>query len=274
MRGEHDQTPGADSTRGQNGQLGQATEASLTGRTAKVRTSPIPRPGENVEPAPLAADQAELLAEVFEDTERALNADRNVDATTMTTATALETIYTGELWVAEWLEVKPPKPNATGQVPKPNTRNRFSEWLVWRATKAGRTPPAARRTYQLLAAKRIQAHLNHGTNGELTERALRPLAWMLTRRYEDRIPEVEAIARQFADGGPLTEKVMRAAMLEWKRVHLGSRGVARANYSAKARNYRPKAARAFDQLMLDDVTEAEAFLDECLTKLERRRGGR
>ncbi len=273
MNAEHDRTPGHH-TEGPEGQQKQATEASLTGRAAKVRTSPIPRPGENVDPMPLPDDQAELLAEVLDDTERALNADRNVDATTMTTATALETIYTGELWVAEWLEVKPPKPNATGQVPKPNTRNRFSEWLVWRATKAGRTPPAARRTYQLLTAKRIEACLNHGTNGELTERALRPLAWMLTRRYDDRIPEVEAIARQFADGGPLTEKVMRAAMLEWKRVHLGSRGVSKANYSAKARNYRPKAARAFDQLMLDDPEQAREFLHECINKLQRAAGDR
>lgn len=271
MTPRHDRTPGHH-TEGPEGQLTQASDASLTGRTAKARTSPIPRPGENVDPKPLPADQAELLAEVFDDTERVKGADAAVDSTTMQTATALETIYTGELWVAEWLEVKPPKSNATGQVPKPNTRNRFNEWMVWRATKAGRTPPTARRTYQLLAAKRIEACLNHGTNSELTERALRPLAWMLTRRYEDRIPEVEAIAREFADGGPLTEKVMRAAMLEWKRIHLGTRGVAKANYSAKARNYRPKAARAFDQLMLDDPAQAREFLHECVDKLKRRGG--
>lgn len=240
--------------------------------TTKPTKSPIPRPGDDVDPAPLPADLMgdwELDKEITHEVE---SAEAGADARSMEHAAALEKIYLSEFWVAEWLEIKPPKPNAVGRPVEPNSRNRFNEWRAWRASKEGWKPLAARHTYQLLNARKAQSYLRNRAKNSLTESAIRPLTWMLSRHYEDRIPQVEALALELADGGPITDAVMRKAMSEWKKANLGDRGVTKANREAKARNYRPTADRAFDQLMLDDVKQAEAFLEACLDKLERAKG--
>lgn len=239
---------------------------------AKPGKSPIPRPGENVEPKPLPGSEAILLDEVLDYFAQIKAKDDDLDSVSMQKATALEALYASETWVNEWLEIKPPKPNAIGRPIEPSSRNRFNEWMAWRAGKSGKTPPVARRTYQMLSAKRAQTFLKRVSTKSVTEKSLHPLGWMLSRNYEDRIPQVEAIAIELADGGPITEKIMRKAMSEWKKANLGDRGVSKANREAKARNYRPAADRAFDQLMLDDPAQAKQFLRDCVAKMKRAAG--
>lgn len=240
--------------------------------TAKPTKSPIPRPGENVDPEPLADDLRTAWLRNKECTLEEASAEAGADSISMEHAAALEVLYQSEAWVAEWLKIKPVKPNAAGRMYEPNSRNRFNQWMAWRASKEGWKPPRAAHTYRLLNARKVQHCLSRGVSSKMTERAIRPIAWMLTREYDERIKEVEQIAIELANGGPITDTITRKAMSEWKKANLGDRGVTKANREAKARNYRPTADRAFDQLMLDDVKQAEAFLEACLDKLERAKG--
>lgn len=240
--------------------------------TAKSGKSPIPQPGDDVDPRPLSPQEQEWLDEIDDYADQIAAADSATDSVAMQKAAALEKLYQSETWVAEWLEIKPAKPNAAGRPTEPNSRNRFNQWLAFRASKSGRTPLGAAHTYRLLKARQVQSYLSHGRNKSLTERAIRPIAWMLSRHYEDRIKEVEQIALELANGGPITDKITRKAMSEWKKANLGDRGVTKANREAKARNYRPTADRAFDQLMLDDPAQAKQFLRDCVAKMKRAAG--
>lgn len=234
--------------------------------------SPVPQPGENVEPEPLPAKDAELLAEVFDYADQIAAADSATDSVAMQKAAALEALYTSETWVAEWLEIKPAKPNAAGRPTEPNSRNRFNQWMAWRASKSNRKPLGANYTYRLLNARKVQTYFANWQKKSLTESAVRPIVWMLSRHYEDRIKEVEQIAIELANGAPITDKITRKAMSEWKKQNLGDRGVVKANREAKARNYRPKADAAFDQLMADDFELAKQFLKDCVAKMKRAAG--
>ncbi len=241
--------------------------------TAKPTKSPIPRPGENVEPKPLSGPEALLLQEVFDYADEIHDADAAQDSFAMQRAKTIEALYVSETWVAEWLEIKPPKPNAVGRPVEPSSRNRFNEWLAWRASKSGRRTLQARRTYQLLNARKVQTYLHFSAKKDLPETAIRPIVWMLSRGYEDRIKDVERIALELADGKPVTAKITRKAMAEWKKQNLGTSGVTKANSEAKARNYRPQARQAFDRLMSDDPEQAREFVIECIEALKRATKG-
>ena len=105
---------------------------------------------------------------------------------------ALELYEDAEVWVDEFIEVKPPKPDATGRVPDPKNPNRFRQWLAWRLEQEGHRPLTTRRTGQIMDGAETAHRLNHGsTNQNLTsERVVRPLNWLVKNGYQDRVPEV------------------------------------------------------------------------------------
>jgi len=223
------------------------------------KAAPI-KPWELIDPKPLPEDLQSLLdgVEGF-----AALIDEGVskqDAVAMDQARKLSAIYAHPFWVDEWTEARPPKPNAVGRPVEPNSRNRFTQWLTWRADKSHRKALASRHIYQLLKAKDVADYLRPGANN-YTEKTIRPLAWMLTRDYGDRIPEVEKMAREIAAGAPVTDKVMSKALSEWKKKHLGTAGVTRANKVAKSKNFRPTCEADFKELLRLDPADAMSFLE-------------
>ena len=225
-----------------------------------TKKTPPPKPGADVTPGALPETEAALLGEVLDYADAIASADSTLDTVAMRKAEALEALYLSPEWSAEWLAIKPVKPDAVGRPVDPTSRNRFNEWLAWRAEKSGRQSLAARYTYRLLNARTVYRYLAHGPNKSATERAIRPLSWMLTRGYAERIPEVERIAAALANGGPITDKIMRKALSEWKRDNLGGLGVRVANRKAKAANYRPTVENDFLLLLDQDAEEAKQFL--------------
>ena len=226
----------------------------------------IVKPWENVDPSPLPDTDASLLAELYEYAEQIADADSRNDSTSMDKAAKLEALYLSTAWSDEWSAAKPAKPDAVGREPNPYSRNRFSEWMQWRALKENRQALVSRRIYQLLTAREIASYLNHGSNN--SERSLRPLAWMLKAKYGDRIPEVERIAREIANGKPITDSIARKALAQWKQEVLGGREAKKASLGIKARSRRKIVEADFKDLLLHDRNEAAAFLLWGLAQLD------
>jgi len=222
------------------------------------KAAPI-KPWELIDPKPLPESDAQALAEVLDYAEMIANGESQLDGISMQKATAIEKLYKSEVWVNEWMEANPPKPDAIGRPVVPNSRNRFQQWQAWRAKAQGRTALGSRHTNQLLKAAEISTYGSRGSR-KYTERTIRPLAWMLTRDYAERIEEVWALAREIADGQPITNRVMSKAMSEWKKKNLGAAGTVRANRVAKAKNYRSTVEADFGLLLLDDPKEAREFI--------------
>jgi len=97
----------------------------------------IVKPWENIDPSPLPDTDASLLAELYEYAEQIADADTRADSTSMEKAAKLEALYLSTAWSDEWSAAKPAKPDAVGRPPVPTSRNRFNEWMHWRAGKPG-----------------------------------------------------------------------------------------------------------------------------------------
>lgn len=244
----------------------QPREGSPTMVTAKPGKSPIPRPGENVDPKPLPGSEALLLDEVLDYfTEVRLSAE-HLDSIAMQKAATLDRLYRSTIWVAEWLEIKPPKPNATGRPPIPSSVNRFNEWLTWRASDKGRTPPSGGRVYQLLRAHRVASLLHSGV--EMTETAIRPLTRLITKGVEDQIPVVEQIALRIAAGGDVTRPITRQAMNEWNALNESRYNLGEHGWSEAERITR-QSVRLFARLLEIDPHRAQLFIDGCHSLMDQ-----
>ena len=218
----------------------------------------IVKPWENVDPSPLPDTDASLLAELFEYAEQIADADTRNDSTSMDKAAKLEALYLSTAWSDEWSAAKPAKPDAVGRPPVPTSRNRFNEWMQWRAGKEHRTALRSARVYQLLTAQEVGSYLH--SCGNNSESALRPWAWMLKAKYGERLPEVERIALDIADGKPVTDLIARKALAQWKQEVLGGREAKKASLGIKARSRRKIVEADFKDLLMHDANEAREFV--------------
>ena len=234
-----------------------------------MSASPIPKPWESVDPAPLPETEASLLAEVYEYAEQIAEADSRTDSSSMEKAAKLEALYQSTAWSDEWDAAKPAKPrDAVGRPVDPRSRNRFNEWLQWRAAKEHRIVLQRRHIYQLLTARDVRSYVRHGAYN--SERSLRPWAWMLKAKYADRLPEVERIALEIANGAPITEPIARKALAKWKADVLGGREAKKASLAITARSRRTVAEADFKDLLMYDASEAREFVKWAADQLRLR----
>ncbi len=221
------------------------------------RKPPNPRPWMDAEPEPLPAEDAALLEEVYGFAEMLASAESDADAVAMRKAESLERLYQSGAWAQEWNRVRPPKADAVGRPVDPLSRNRFAQWQAWRAEKEQRGSLRSSRIYQLLNARTVAGYFH--SRGNNSEFAIRPLTWMVTHGMADRIPEVEAIARDLADGGPLTNAIVRKALTQWKS-SLTPKDRGRAIANAKGRPIRKTCENDFNRLMETNPVEAREFV--------------
>jgi hypothetical protein len=204
----------------------------------------------------------ELLDQVATFADRLAESDKLADTGSMTTAEALAELYEKREWVDEWLEQKPIKEKKAyigGRPPQPDSRNRFSQWLVWKQEQRKKRSLRSRHTYQLLNAYEVKSYLRQA---QITsERLIRPLDWLRKNRYVDRIPEVWKRAVELAGSAEaVTSTHTRQAVNEWKKDTLGTKGVKQAVRIARAAAHRGQAQQLVQQLFADgDQTEVEKF---------------
>lgn len=234
-----------------------------------------PRPWMDVDPEPLPEEDAALLAVVVKYAETAQSAENRVDSLGLTAAAALNALYARtDLWAEEWNRVRPPKPDAIGRPVDPTSRNRFSQWLAWRAEKS--SVPAVRQphVYRLLHASTSADYFLPGERTRTTVKGLAPLSWMLTHGYADRIPEVRQIILAAAGDGPITEKITRKALSEWKAKNLTRKDIDRGKAVARSRPIRKRAEDDFDELMRTNPEDARDFIkwaaERLLASAERK----
>ncbi len=235
--------------------------------STEKKKAPNPRPWMDVDPEPLPESDAALLDEVLEYAAQIADGEKALDEIAMSKASALERLYRSQSWSDEWTAARPPKPNAVGRPVEPTSRNRFVQWIAWRAEKTARPTLKSAHVYRLLKSQDVASYLS-GRRNNYTEYAIRPLGWMVSRGYAERIPEVEQIAVALANGGPVTSREFSKALAEWKAKTLGPSGVARANRTAQAQNYRPVVEHDFRQLMEQDPFEAREFVKWAAAQLK------
>lgn len=204
----------------------------------------------------------ELLDEIAAYADRLADSDKLADTGSMAAAEALAELYEKRDWVDEWLEQKPIREHKAyvgGRPPVPDSRNRFTQWLVWKEQQRARRAPLSRRTYQLLDAREVEGYL-HGVQ-ITSEWTVRPLQWLRKNGYADRIPEVWKRAVQLAGSvSRVTSAHTAEALADWKREFLGAKGVKEAVRTAKAARDRAKAQDAVRRLLADgDEAEMKKF---------------
>lgn len=201
----------------------------------------------------------EHLKTAGEYADRVARAEQYANNDSMRAAEALEAIYEAREWVAEWLE-QAPRPKSGGSNRwQADSRNRFSQWLAWKLSQLGHATLTGARTYQLLQAPRIARALNFNSVEIRSEYAIRPLAWVLRNRYEDRLPEVAAIVREHIDNDPaqLTAKTSREALKKWQAKTFTRRDGAPRKSPAAISAAATAAGKAnrLRMTMLDEVAE-------------------
>jgi hypothetical protein len=200
----------------------------------------------------------DLLKIIGDYADRLAESQRKADAS-LAEFTAFDRLYTSGEWVAEWLE-QSPQPKKHSNNWKSDSKSRFADWLRWKLEQAGRQTFTWRYTYYNLTAGEIVRRVPTLNNcSKLTEGALRPFAWALTNRFEDRLPEIVGVAIEDAGSvDALTNTHARGAVNTWKKITFGTRrdGTKRktdaaiskaATAAAKAHKLRLK--------MLEDIAE-------------------
>ena len=229
----------------------------------------IVKPWESVDPSPLPDTDASLLAELYEYAEQIADADSRNDSSSMDKAAKLEALYLSTAWSDEWSAAKPAKPHdAVGRPVDPRSRNRFNEWLQWRAGKEHRMALHRGYIYRMLTAREIASYVAPGRHN--SEKALRPWAWMLKAKYGERLPEVERMALEIANGKPVTESVARKALAQWKLEVLGGREAKKASLGITARSRRKVVEADFQDLLKHDASEAREFIKWAADQLRLR----
>lgn len=235
--------------------------------------SPIPKPWDKVDPAPLPEAEDYLLDEVLSYAEAVANADDDADSVSMQKAASLDLLYQSMTWVEEWNAANPPKPDAIGRPVDPKSRNRFAAWLNWRAQRTGRVAPVSRRVYQLLNAMQVETYLNPGTNKyDLTEKQLRPFGFYLKGGMTDRIPEVERMLVEAieANGDQVDAKLVARVIREHKAT-LGQRSLDHGKAVARTRPIRKDAEDDFLRLFKQSgPDEAKDFIRWAVAQLKVR----
>jgi hypothetical protein len=226
-----------------------------------TKQMPPRKPWEDKTPEALPTTEAELLAEALQYADMIAKGEAELDKHSMAKAAAIEALYTSEVWVAEWMEANPPKKDAVGRPPVPNSRNRFAEWMRWRAQ--GRPTLGTNYINKLLRAQEINGYCRTG-NSTFTEYTIRPLYWLLTNgpkhgeTFADRIPQVERQAIEIAGSADrVTASDMRKAIAQFKKDIGWTRGDAtRSKGERKAKRHSMRFMTEFSTVLTEDPAEA------------------
>lgn len=201
----------------------------------------------------------EYLKTVGDYADQVARAEQYAQNNSMQAAEALEKLYEERDWVAEWLEQSPRPKNGGSNAWKENSRNRFAQWLTWKLPQRGHAPIQGAHTYRLLNAPKIARALNFSSGEIRSEYAIRPLAWVIRAKYEDRLPDVAKAVREVIEDDPtrLTAKTAREGLNLWKQRAFPRRdGTPRTSAAAvsQAANAAAKANRLRHAAM-DEVRE-------------------
>lgn len=211
-------------------------------------------------------EQLDLIADYAD---RLAGLDKQATANSMAVAHALDELYESRVWVAEWLEQKPRPKNGGSNRWKEDSRNRFNEWQTWKQQQRGRRPLTGRYAYMLMDGVRVEKRIPNLNSVQIgSEITLRPLKWMLTNKYEDRIPEVWPIAVELA-GSPdkVTAAHTREALKQWKSKTFGKRLDGTPRKSAGAISAAALAAGKANRLRRNIIDEiAELYRLACINE--------
>lgn len=198
----------------------------------------------------LAGDYADSLT----------TADDITNRDTMQVAAALDELYESKAWVAEWLEQKPaPKSGRAMSRFQADSRNRFAQWLAWRLEQDGRHPLHGSHTYRLLDGATIARTLNFDSGEIQSEATVRPLKWFL-KYYADRIPDVWAIAVEYAGGDPksVTRAHVKDAVKHYKGEVITPKGAQQLVKVGKATRLRIRIKSEFSEMVALAQTDQQA----------------
>jgi hypothetical protein len=199
----------------------------------------------------------DLLKIVADYADQVAAAERRADAD-LSVIRAFDALYESREWVDEWL-AESPEPKRRSNNWKPDSKSRFAGWLRWKLEQQGKPVFGWNYTYKNLAAGEVVRRvptLYHGT--KLTERTLRPLTWALKNRYEDRLPEIAAMAVATAGSvDALTSTTARKAVAEWKQEEFGRRrdGTPRTGTGTNQAAAAAAKANRIRLNMLDEIAE-------------------
>lgn len=167
----------------------------------------------------------EYIQTVGDYADRIAKAEREAEQHSMDVARTMDEVYESGVWIAEWLEQKPEPKRPTARW-NPADRNRFIAWQAWKLEQAQRRHLDRTRSWRLMEAAAVCKICATGTDlAPTSEATFRPLFWVRKNRYENRLPEVWAIAVELAGGDPkaVTAKHTKEALAKWKHDTFGTR---------------------------------------------------
>lgn len=204
----------------------------------------------------------ELLDEVATYADRLADSDSLADTGSMAAAEALAELYEKREWVDEWLEQHPIRERSAyvgGRPPDPESRNRFTQWLVWKEQQRQRRAVQSVYAYRLLNAYEVRGYFAQGKITVHSERVIRPLDWLRKQKLVDHLPGVWQRAVELAGAvDSVTSAHTRQALAEWKKEHQGAVQV--SIKTNKAERDRLKAQAAVSVLLADgDMEQLRRF---------------
>jgi hypothetical protein len=207
-------------------------------------------------------ERAEIIDHLREFGSQQEQSQRLADQGALDRAGELMRLYEDKQWVMEL-----PAPGRRSKVP-PDDFRRFTKW----ATENNRLGLKRNHVTYLQRSCEIHATLRAARANlhDASANSLRPLRWLVTNDYRDKIPEVWRDARQLADGDAPTEAQVKQALSAWKkRNELTGRTTEREKKGLRSKlQSLENQARS---LMLEAPNLVEPILEKLLAEQEARR---
>jgi hypothetical protein len=143
------------------------------------------------------------LARLRDWADQIANAEADADRGSLDRAADLREVFESKRWVADL----PPVKSLAKRRMRRDTQKEFVRWTKLNPDKIGR-PYTQSRIARLVNAARIAGY----AIGINSEGALRPLSGKFATEHFDEIPDVINRAREIADGGQVTEKIVAKAL--------------------------------------------------------------
>lgn len=229
---------------------------------------------------PIQATDVDGLLDVLSDyADQQADLDRQAKRNTLATALATQELYESGVWVAEWLEQKPPPKRPSNNF-KPAGLNRFQQWQKWRNEQRGRRAMGSMTTYRMYNAATVAAAIPTFPYEKVdATQPILAIDWLRKNGYLAQAPEVWRLAVDMAGSvDRVTEEHTKSALAQWKHDTFTGRGAAsRAGNNDRMHSKRVKAEAVFDDLLFlagraeNGRAELQAFLDHVKAKVEERR---